>query len=229
MTFTYRHRKKLMALLFGVLLLFSFVFYTFPKLTSTNKTKEKKQVLLAKKEEPIEKEEPKKAPLLYQVDIKGAVVNPGIYSVEEGSRVIDVIRMAGNLLEEADTTVINLSKKVFDEMVIIIYTKEEVADFKRVKEVEAKVQEECQNGNLGSLSNDACIEEESSQKMEGKISLNQATKEELMMLSGIGEAKAEAIIQYREKHGPFKSIEELKEVDGIGDALFNQVQENITL
>ena len=127
----------------------------------------------------------------------------------------------------------NLSKKVKDEMVIIVYSYDEVVNFTATKEKEEIEQEAClsQNG----IQNDACIKDStddtssSSVVISGKVSLNTATLDELMTLPGIGEAKAQAIIEYREEVGAFQNIEELKEVSGIGDAIFDQIKENITI
>ena len=117
-------------------------------------------------------------------------------------------------------------------MVIIVYNYDEVNSFTETLEKEKIEQEACLNQN--GITNDACIEDNSeddsssSVVISGKISLNTATKEELMMLPGIGDAKADSIIKYREEVGAFQSIEELKEVSGIGDAIFDQIKENIT-
>ena len=164
-----------------------------------------------------------------KVDIKGQVINPGIYSLKADSRVIDVIAAAGGLTGETDTSVINLSKKIKDEMVIIIYSREEVSDFHKTKEIEKQVEEQCQQKNEEALINDACIKSEIEVTKLGKISINTATKEELMTLTGIGETKAKDIISYREKNGPFKTIEDIKKVSGIGDSLFAKIKENITV
>ncbi len=161
------------------------------------------------------------------MDIKGEVNNPGIYSLNEGSRVIDVIEKSGGLTDKADTSVINLSKKIIDEMVIIIYSKNEVKDFKKTKELEKQVLDKCVQKDETSLKNDACIEN-SIKDQTTKININTATLEELMTLTGIGESKAKSIIKYREQT-PFKSIEDLLNVTGIGDNLFAQIKENITV
>ena len=105
--------------------------------------------------------------------------------------------------------------------------------FTATKEKEEIEQEAClsQNG----IQNDACIKDStddtssSSVVISGKVSLNTATLDELMTLPGIGEAKAQSIIEYREEVGAFQNIEELKEVSGIGDAIFDQIKENITI
>ena len=94
------------------------------------------------------------------------------------------------------------------------------------KETEKIVQEKCIKKDENALKNDACITD--SVKTSGKVSINTATKEELMSLTGIGDSKAEDIIKYREENGLFKTIEDIKNVSGIGDSLFAKIKENIT-
>lgn len=166
------------------------------------------------------------------VDVKGAVNAPGVYEIDEGRRIIDAINLAGGLSDKADTININLSKKVEDEMYIIVYTKDEIYNYKNNNEqsnkkiVCASVECDCPD-----VSNDACIKEEnnSSDKIINKISINTATKEELMKLSGIGESKAEAIILYRKENGEFESLDDIKNVSGIGDNLYEKIKDDITL
>ena len=141
--------------------------------------------------------------------------------------MIDVIEKAGGLTEEADTSVINLSKKITDEMVIIVYSKSQVQEFEKTKETEKIVQQKCAENEIYSLKNDACISVSS--EINGKININTASKEELMTLQGIGESKAKEIIKYRETNGNFNSIDEIKNINGIGDNLFASIKENITV
>ena len=231
MTFTYRHKKEIILVCLGlVLLLVIGLVFIYKNFTADDK--EDENIVLNTKND-TKKDEEEEEEVYYQVDIKGEVINPGIYTVKEGSRVIDVIRLAGDLTEVADTSVLNLSKKVKDEMVIIVYSYDEVENFTATKEKEGIEQEAClsQNG----IQNDACIKDStddtssSSVVISGKVSLNTATLDELMTLPGIGESKAQAIIEYREEVGAFQNIEELKEVSGIGDAIFDQIKENITI
>ncbi|MCI9433711.1 MAG: hypothetical protein HFI86_00350 [Bacilli bacterium] len=170
-----------------------------------------------------------------KVNIKGAVVNPGVYSFENGERVIDAIEKSGGLLETADTSVINLSKSLFDEMVIIIYTYDEVQAMKGNNVLVQYVEHEC---NCPKLENDACLvkDNESNNNVSNgnfsinqKISLNTATIDQLQTLSGIGESKAKAIIKYREEYGNFTKIEDIMNVTGIGEKVFEQIKDNITI
>ncbi len=143
------------------------------------------------------------------VDIKGAVVNPGVYYVNADTIVQEVIVLAGGLTKEADTSNLNLSKKVSNEMVITVYTKEEIKENKKLD----AILEDSQDGHVSNA----------------KISLNNASIEELTTLSGIGEEKAKLIIQYRDKCGPFKSIEEVKNIKGIGQAMYEKIKDYITV
>ena len=164
------------------------------------------------------------------VDIKGAVNNPGVYEMKPGSRVIDVIIKAGDLKEDADTSIINLSKLVTDEMYIIVYTKEEIFAYKDriipskkiVKEIEEKI-------ICPDTDNDACITSNDSVTSinNGLVNINNASLEELQTLPGIGEGKAKKIIEYRENNS-FKSIEDIKNVSGIGDSLYEKIKDHIT-
>ena len=162
-----------------------------------------------------------------KVDIKGEVINPGIYSLPATSRVIDVIEKAGGLTANANTTVINLSKKITDEMVIIIYSNAEVIDFAKTKEIETQVQNSCIQKDENALQNDACITENTTTS--SKVSINSATLEQLQTLPGIGASKAQDIITYREQNGPFTAIEDITNVSGIGDAVFAKIKDYITL
>ena len=235
MTFKYRHRKAIIIIVSIILLIGGLTTYFI-----LNKDTSKKEIVLekklvkknTKKDNIVKKEEKKeekeeKVVEMYLVDIKGEVVTPGLYSLKKDSRVIDVINSAGGLTDNADTSVINLSKKITDEMVIIIYSREEVLDFKKTKEIEKQVQDKCLQKDENSLINNACIE--TSSTTSNKISINNGTLEELMSLKGIGEAKAKNIISYRETNGPFQNIEDLKKIPGIGDSILASIKEDITL
>ena len=162
------------------------------------------------------------------VDIKGSVVKPGIYKMKEGDRVIDVIEASGGLKDEADTSVNNLSLKVFDEMVIVIYTKDEVKDF--VKTLEREDQEQISCLDYNGLVNDSCVNSDVNiQDDVFPISINSASYEQLMKVPFIGEAKAKLIIEYREKNNGFTNIEQLKEIQGIKDATYEKIKDYFKL
>lgn len=189
------------------------------------KKKEETKELLVSKKEDTKKETASNE--TFKVDIKGEIINPGIYSLSSSSRVIDVIEKAGGLTQNANTTVINLSKKIIDEMVIIIYSNEQVQNFAKTKEVEQQVQQYCIQPDNNALKNDACITE--STNTSSKVSINNATLEQLQTLPDIGASKAQDIINYRTEHGQFQSIEDLKNISGIGDSIFAKIKDYITL
>ena len=166
------------------------------------------------------------------VEIKGEVKKPGVYTLENGKRVNDVIKSAGGLTSKASTKANNLSMQLKDEMVIIIYSKEEIKEFIKIKEEERKIEEECKK-TQSIITNDSCNEIKEDNKKEDDedklISINTASKEELMKLPGIGESKANTIITYRAEHGEFKNIEDIKNVSGIGDSIYNQIKDLITI
>lgn len=137
------------------------------------------------------------------VDIKGAVKNPGVYQMKVGDRVKDALDAAGGLTEEADSQKVNLAKRLEDQMVIVV----------------PKVGEEAEEIPAGVTSKE--------EAKEGKVNINTATVEELKTLKGVGEKKAEAIIEYRKKNGSFQTKEDLMKVRGIGKKLFESFQERI--
>lgn len=146
--------------------------------------------------------------LIMMVDVKGAVKNPGVYLVTAGERVVDVLAKAGGLTEDADDAKINLSQKVIDEMVIFVPRKGE---------------------ELDSIVSFPAIAGGGSANDDRKININTADREELQALPGIGPAKADAIIEYRESNGPFQKIEDIMNVSGIGEKSFEKLQERITV
>ena len=208
------------------------------------------------KEEEITQEEKEEVEEIkkIRVDIKGQVVSPGVYEVTIEDRVIDVITKAGGLLETADTSVNNLSRRVWDEMVIIIYSKEEVESFTSTKDVELEEMLESEEIN-NIILNDATLKQEDivtnqdnyntvqkeenkpkenvstskKEELTSKISINNASVSELTKLSGIGESKAKAIVDYRNTNGKFNVLEDLMKVKGIGEKIFAKIKDNITL
>ncbi|MFK9091389.1 helix-hairpin-helix domain-containing protein [Bacillus salipaludis] len=145
------------------------------------------------------------------VDVKGQVKLPGVYQSNSGERVIDVIGRAGGLTDQADQTQVNFAEHVQDEMVIYIPAKGEEG-------VAAP------GPSVGSMT----VSGGSGQK-QGKININKADEQELQNLPGIGPAKAAAIIEFRNTSGPFKVIEDLKSISGIGDKTFEKLKDLIAV
>jgi competence protein ComEA len=137
------------------------------------------------------------------VDIKGEVLIPGVYEVNESSRIQDLIKLAGGYTANADRNGINLAQKVKDEMVIY---------------VPAKGENQPEWTNKVTDANESKL-----------ININEAEQTELETLPGIGPAKAAAIIAYREENGLFKTIDDLGNVSGIGDKSLEKLREYITV
>ncbi|MGF7396923.1 helix-hairpin-helix domain-containing protein [Thermoanaerobacterium thermosaccharolyticum] len=138
-----------------------------------------------------------------KVYVTGLVKSPGVYTMKDGDRIDDAIKLAGGALEGADLSNINLAEKVKDEQMIKI----------------PKVGEDnSSTGGIGDV-----------KKADGKININKATKEELDTLPGIGEVTAQRIIDFREQHGNFQKIEDIMNVSRIGPKLFEQIKDKITV
>lgn len=151
------------------------------------------------------------------VHVSGAVNKEGIVELKNNSRIIDAIDKAGGLKDEADITNINLAYIIEDGMKIHIPSKEE-------KESTIIVESNIDSGTV-EQSNE--IKSNNNKKL--KININTATKTDLETLPGIGESTALKIIEYRKKKGKFKLIEDIKQVNGIGENKFNKIKELITV
>lgn len=156
------------------------------------------------------------------IDIKGSVKNPGVYEFKKNDRVIDAINMAGGLLKNANTSNINLSQKLVSEMVIYVMNNSEIKNGSKVISCDTKCKTEVIEVNN-------CVEEKKLETSKNKININTATVEDFTSLSGIGEAKAKSIVEYRNINGNFKSIDDIKSISGIGEALFNKIKDNIVV
>lgn len=139
------------------------------------------------------------------VHIGGAVKNPGLYYLDSNSRVADAIQSAGGPTADADLDAINLASKVSDGLKIV---------------VPSKINKE---NNLEVIGSTQVSKSESN----GKININTASISELESLPGIGRVLAERIVSFRETNGPFKSIEDIKKVSGIGDKRFEAIKDLI--
>ena len=166
------------------------------------------------------------------VDIKGEVKNPNVYKMKVGSRVNDLINEAGGLTKNANTRFISLSKILGDEDTVVIYSNKEINDAKRDNKLEVTAPCVCEE-----VKNDACYNDNTTTttkrattKNTSKIiNINTASVSELTNLSGIGEVKAKSIVNYRNKNGKFKTINDILKVDGISETLFSKIKNNITV
>lgn len=150
---------------------------------------------------------------IINVEIKGEVKKPDVYKMNSGNIVNDLIKKSGGAKDDADMSSINRAAKLIDNQCIVIPKKGE------------KSAAILNNDNLNSSTGD--VSQGDSQG--DLININTADKEELKKLSGIGDGKAQKIIDYREEHGLFKSIDDIKNVSGIGDATFNNIKNKITV
>ncbi|EGO8404684.1 competence protein ComEA [Enterococcus faecalis] len=149
-----------------------------------------------------------RAETMIYVDIKGAVKVPGIYQLKNQQRIWDALALAGGVSEEADTAQVNYAQKVKDQMIIYVPKKgESVAQSLETLQESAPAQ----------------------QNQEEKINVNTATEAELQTISGIGAKKAQEIIRFRDEQGPFKTVEELKNVPGIGEKTVERLKDMLTV
>lgn len=137
------------------------------------------------------------------VDVKGAVTSQGVYELQQGDRVKDAIDLAGGVTADADEMNVNYAELLVDEMLIYVPVKGEVVE---------------QVAPVNSSAVDS-----------GFVNINSATSEELQELTGVGPSKAEAIIQYREENGGFKTIEDIQNVTGIGEKSFEKIKGEIRI
>ncbi len=138
------------------------------------------------------------------VHICGEVVFPGVYQLSKESRVFEAVEKAGGFTQQASPEYLNMAQQIEDGMKIVVLSRDEAKT--------AADQALKETGQKGS-----------------KINLNTAPKEELMTLRGIGEARAEDIIKYRDSHGAFKKIDDIMNVSGIKDAAFQKIKDDITI
>ncbi len=172
---------------------------------------------------------PAEIPEILYVDVCGAVVSPGVYKLEAGSRVFQAVEAAGGFLPEAAENYLNQAKDLSDGQQIYVPTQAEV-DAGTIQAGEAALSPEAGTGTSSSDPDGSSGGEGITESaVSGKINLNTADAAQLTALSGIGESKARAIVAYREEHGSFASIEDICNVSGIGDATFAKIKDKIAV
>lgn len=147
------------------------------------------------------------------VDIKGAVRKEGVYELISGSRVTDVVKLAGGFTDDADKKSVNLAEKVADEAVIYV----------------ARVGEEVTPASTPSQAKNTVASGAQQDADSAQINLNTATLEELQTISGIGAKRAQDIIDYRDNNGGFSSVDDLKNVSGIGEKTLEKLKAEVTV
>lgn len=153
---------------------------------------------------PQEEQEPAETVYVY---VCGAVNAPGVYELKKDARVFEAITLAGGMTAEAAPEAVSQARTVADGEQIYVPTVREV-------QMQGSGVEDIVTGNAD---------------VSGKVNINTAGKEELMTLTGVGEAKAQSILDYREEHGKFGSIEDLMLIEGIKEGVFNKIKEDITI
>lgn len=151
-------------------------------------------------------------PAFVYVHICGAVVKPGVYQIAQDSRIYEVIELAGGFLQDACTEYWNQAQQVEDGMQIVIPTLQEV-----------------ERGVVSADGAEAMHFGEQNVAEVVLININTASKEVLCTLPGIGEARAESIIRYRNEHGAFRTIEEIMQVEGIKEKAYLKIKDSITV
>ena len=211
-----------------------FVYFYYVKSFKSENASQVQESVETFDEEPNEKEKLSE----FYVEIKGAVNSPGVFKVTSDNIINDAINMAGGLKNNAYTKNINLSKNVSKEMVVYVYTNYEYSLLNTKEETyECNCPKQdisaCTDKGASIITSDENKPEElpdsNSEVENSKVNINNATKEMLTSLSGIGDAKAQKIIDYRNENGLFKSIEDIKNVTGISEKLFEQIKEFITI
>lgn len=144
------------------------------------------------------------------VDVKGAVNQPGVYTLNRGLRVQDAVAKAGGVSPNADMNHVNMAKQVVDQQVVYVPSRGEVTT--------PLVGTESATGSMDASSETGPV-----------VNLNTATKDDLMKITGIGDKKADLILQYRQEHGQFKTVDELKEVSGFGDKSVAKIKDQLAV
>lgn len=150
--------------------------------------------------------------------ICGYVVNPGVYTLNEGDRLDDLVKLAGGLTRDASLESINLAYKIKDQDYFKILSVTEYKDL--------EVKGEKVNNITNTFEN---VNDTSSSEEDKKININSDPKERLKELPRVGDALSQRIIDHRDKNGNFKSVEDIKEVSGIGDKMFENIKDKITV
>lgn len=161
------------------------------------------------------------------INVVGEVNNPGVVTLEEGSRIIDAINACGGKTDKADISEINLAYVLDDGVRLYIPSYSEVKE-RKLDNSSNSTDAIKENAGLSNTIQESVTISTNSKQNE-KININSASKEELKTLPGVGDSVANSIIEYRNKNGKFKKVEDLKQVTGIGDSKFDNMKNFITV
>lgn len=214
----FEHSKKIIKLLAVIVILIAaFLIYTLNENKSTitlDENQSSKTKSNMEQEEVKESKDEKKENNHIYVDIGGAIKNPGVYMMESDNRIFEVVEKAGGLKSNSDVSKINQAEKLSDGDKIYIPS---------VGEDVSGIISKTNNGNNKEFADST--ENSNSQK----ININKADSIALQQITGIGPSTAEKIVNYRKENGNFKSIEDLMNVNGIGQKTFNKIKGNIAI
>ena len=222
--YEFNKKQKIIIVVILSIIIIAFLYYIYTKDKSTFIPSEELEVENTTEKEEVKEEERKRI----IVHVSGAVNKEGIVELEADSRISDAIDKAEGLAENADTKKINLAFKLEDGMKIYIP--------KIGEEESEEVQESTGDETSKYITSSSGVvdtqENESGKNIgekttTGKVNINTASQTELETLPGIGPATSSKIISYRKENGKFESIEEIKEVSGIGDAKYENIKELI--
>ncbi len=160
------------------------------------------------------------------VHVCGAVKEEGIYELSADARIFDAIEAAGGFLDDADTDYVNQASKVTDGSRIRIPTLEETT---ALLTENGNVPEAVSSGNDSLMVSDGAYEESVAESGNGLININKASEAELCTITGIGESRARDIVKYRDEHGAFSKPEDIMNVTGIKEKLYEKIKDFITV
>ena len=207
--------KKIIGILLGVILtLLCGCFYLWQVVPQNESFEDKNlvednEIKLSKENKQDYRKETEKEPQEVYIYICGQVKKAGVYKFENEPRLIEVVNKAGGFKKNADKKALNLAKCIPDGTQIEIIKK----GTKKKKNI---IDSKSSNSSYEGYNQD-----------DGKIDINTASKEDLMKISGVGEARANQIISYREKNGNFKAIEDIKNISGIKDGIYGRIKDSI--
>lgn len=207
-------KQKIIIIIFAIIAIIGFYIYQITRQNDFELTQTSLNEALEENNKDNEKEVEESKETI-KVHITGAVLNEGVVELDIDSRISDAIEKAGGLREDAYLEPINLAYILEDGMKIYIPNQSEKDKYKQEEQVEVSTE---------------TINQTSTQiKKQGKVNINTATQTELETLPGIGPSTAQKIISYRNDNGKFKSIEDIKNVSGIGESKYNRIKDYIMI